>query len=341
MKKSILLAIILNLLSCSEGLNNVILNSNPIQKGSILLIDEANQILNCINPLTKAVFQISYVGNAANDIEIDNDTAYIVASLNDTLFKIDLKNGGFIKTLSLVQNFGSRPNPWNVAYDDSNIYVSLCSSNQIVVINKSNYSISRFLDLSISGCTAGITADNQYLYISSFKSIYETDQNCKVLIIDKTSFSEITNISVESNPQSITLDENGNLWAACTGRYNTSLWSYEGGALLKLIKNNSSFSVVTILSNIQVWIVKYNNGNIYALDSKFGITKSGLNILTTNGNYITNLLENKDLKGLAFDESHIYVSDGYGGSCVYIINKNDYTIDIISNVGGGDLAFYY
>jgi len=334
------LLFIFSLSGCSEGLQEEQSISRAVKKGSILVINEVAQVLNCIDPDDHTISQVSYVGNSANDIEIDGDFAYVLASQNNTIFKIDLKNGGFIKTLSLIEDYTSLPSPYNQAIDSNNIYISFWENGKLGIVDKSSFSLKKSVILGSSSYPEGVAVDSNYVYVALTYYNGGSYSDRKVAIVDKNSYQIITNINVLTNPQSVAMDKNGALWVACTGYYNTNIWLYEKGGLTKIVKVGEIFTANTVNQDASYYVVKFDGDRIYAIDSLYSTTASGLNVYLLDGTKVTNILAGKNLKGIDFDNNYIYVSEAYGGNSVYIINKNTYSITTINNTGGGDLALY-
>jgi hypothetical protein len=316
--------------------------TQPVEKGSLLVIDEANQTLNRVSLSDFKTGSVGYVGEAANDIEIDGKYAYVVSSLSAAIFRINLE-GGYVTTFTYNQY--PKPNPYNIAVDEGNIYATLSVGNRLSVISKDTFKEIEAIDLVDNGYPEGVTFDENHIYIASSDGYIEWGnpgnyKNGRVVVIDKNDYSIVTNIPVFDNAQSVSYGDNGFVYVACTGEYDTGNFSYTGGGLVAI--NTSDFSTNVIQKDYQFYVVKYNDNRIYAIDSAYGHTKQGLVIYSTDGTKITNLLEGKNLKGLDFNNEKIYVSHGYSVDIAnsYIIDKESFDITVISNTGGGDLALY-
>ena len=93
-------AVILFLNSCSEGLSDKVNNTPSVSHGSLLLVDEANKVLKSFK-FGGDVSTVGDVGNAANDILIDGDNAYIAVSVDNKLLRISLNDTKNRTALSL------------------------------------------------------------------------------------------------------------------------------------------------------------------------------------------------------------------------------------------------
>ncbi len=316
--------LVIILYSCSEVPANSNSSSSEgagVPKNSFLVIDEANMYLKYYNLSTEEVGSIVEVGNAANDIEIDGDFAYIVVSTDNKLLKIDLRN----KSLSTL-SFPSGSNPYNLVIDSDKIYVTLSVSNKLSVVSKSSFSIVTNIDLKTPGYPEGVRFDSNKIYIATSSGWNNSYTESRVEIYSRSDYSFITNISLTyRNPQGLWID-GSDLYIACTGSYDGT------GKALKMSTTDYSVSELSIPSTNATFVAKFGT-NICVIESLWG--GSG-GIFINN----TNLLVGKGLKeGIAEKDGFIYVSEAYGGTKSYRINLSDYSITEIP-LGGGDIAIY-
>lgn len=317
------------LASCSEP--ETVQGIFPVPHGVLLAIDEANQALNVLNLADGTLTNCAVLGASPNDVEVSGDYAYVAASLDGTLTRLDLSNGN-VTTLS----FASGANPYNLAVDGSRIYVTLSAANALAVVDAASMKIVTNVSLGGTGYPEGVAFDGSYVYLATCDGWSGGYGNGRVTVLDKTTFALVTNVALADNAQSVAVGADGRVYAACTGAYNGTTWSYEGGGLYRI--DPSDFGVTNLAADTQVFEVKAYGGLVYALDSAWGTTKLGLTVWSTNGPFVTNLLAGSDLKGLDFDSGHVYVTSAYGGTDAYSIDRSDWSVGTISGVGGGDAA---
>lgn len=302
-----------------------------VDKGSLLVVNEAGMVLNAVNPAALSAKQVTYVGSAANDIEVAGDYAFVISSLDHGIFRLDLSNGGAIQAKSLKTGYGDSPNPYNLAVDGGRVYITMWNSNRLAVLDAETLALITNVSLPGTASPQGVAVYGGRIYIAG---TYTADS---LTVLDAATYAVITNFNPGPNPQSVWADAAG-VYLACTGTYNFSTYAYEGGGLYRL--DPATYALTAIETNVQVFTVKAGQGRIYALDSAWGTSVSGLRVYSTNGAFITNVLAGSDLKGLSFGGGFVYVTAGYGSAGAWRVNPADWGLTALSNFGGGDCAFY-
>ncbi len=337
------------LFACSEiGDDNTDTNSNPVRRGSLLVIDEKDQLLNRLDLGDLELSRIAVVGSAANDIEIDDHYAYVVNSLNSSLYLYDLSNGGVLTVVfpsSGYPDYANR-NPYNLAVDSNLIYVTMSAGNSLTVVDKATLSILTDVALPSPGYPEGVAFDAGRIYVATSAGFLGfgdpgNQSNSRVVVLSKQDYATEAQIPVLRNPQSVAVSPDGRVYAACTGLYNTNTWAYEGGGLVAVEPAAGATNLVE--TDVQFVTVKADGAYLYAIDDGWDPFGLGLVIYSTNGLRVTNLLAGQNLKGLDFDGERIYLSSSaytYGPECAYFVAKSNYAVTVISNVPGGDAALW-
>ncbi len=319
--------------ACGLFDQNPPLNTDPVNKGTLLVIDEANQVMNSIDLNTDIPRFYSYVGPAANQILVEGDYAYLAVSSSHTILKMDLAQGG----APLTYSFYGAPNPYMMALDADRLYVTLAAGNELAVFDKVTMDLITNLSLSSGTYPQGVAVDSNRVYISTSLGYYGwTDprnySNSQILVLDKAGFTNITNITVHNNPHQLQLISN-QIYFTATSQYNGT------GKVQSLSTSDYSVGDLTLLAAVTPAYIKLDGSWIYVTDDNY-TGNGGLYLWDTHTGITNHLLSGKGLKGIASDISNIYCSEAYGGNKVYIIRKSDYQITTLSNTGGGDMALY-
>jgi DNA-binding beta-propeller fold protein YncE len=124
----------------------------------------------------------------------------------------------FIDTINFIVS-GQNREPENIAASGNKIFVS-CNDGKVAVIDTATLSIVK--DIEVVANPAQMTISGDKLYVSNtggfnINGIFDST----VSIIDLGSLTETGKITVGSNPGSITADNAGNLYVACTGNYGS------------------------------------------------------------------------------------------------------------------------
>ncbi|MGC8764328.1 MAG: YncE family protein [Brevinematia bacterium] len=323
-KLTISLTLLVVIFSCSEVPQSSS-SAEGVPKNSLLVIDEANMYLKSYNISSGEVKSLMEIGNAANDIEVDGDYAYVAVSLDNKLLRINL--------LSLSKDFidFAGANPYNLCLDSDRIYLTLSVSNKLAVVSKSTFSVITNISLVSPGYPMGVRVDANYVYVATSDG-YPSYGNSRIEIYSKANYSLITNIAtIHKNPQSLWV-KNGLVYIAATGTYSSN-----GGVERLAVSNFNIESFATIPSPNPTYIYGFDN-YICVIESSWG-GSGGVYVYNESTALLTNLLGGISLKGMEAKDGFLYVSEAYAGTKTYKINMSDYSVSQIP-VGGGDIAIY-
>ncbi len=321
------------LISTNSVTNLYVLSFNPADTNRLLLIDEANETLVSVNPATGAKDKtIGVMGTAANDIESDGTYAYMAVSLDNLVLRIKLSTGDG-STLSFPG-----ANPYQLHLSGNRLYASLSVSNQLAVINTSDFSLVTNVSLPSPGYPQKIVSDSSYLYVTSsggYVGWNNTNnyKNSRIIVLDKSTFAVVTNIPVSLNPVGLAISGT-RLFVACAGNYDNT-------AGIDSIDLSNSYAITTLppYTNTIATAMEVNGNSLYTIISQPWPNPGYLSVYNISSNsVITNLLS-ATLKEIVFDGSTAYVSEAYGGTNTYKIDTN-WNTTTFSPTGGGDLIFY-
>ncbi len=302
------------------------------------VIDEQSETLTRINTHTWEVEKnIVYLGQAANDIEIDraNDWAFVVSSLDNRLFKIDLSSGSID-----VYKFPAGSNPYNLCLDETNVYVTLSVSNQVVVIEKST--MATVTQFAISGVNyiEGIKRRGNYLYVldTGYKGAF-TYTNGTLYVYKIPDFSLYKTVGLGTNSQSLDIDtSDGEIYVVCTGDYGSvkgEVWVIKESDFT--VKTNLFVGGSPSYIGIGPWHIAFITGDWNG--GVFVINVSSESVVHSSTNA---LLDGYNLKGVAFYEDNAYISGAYGATNAFVVDT--LMLDVVktlSGIGGGDCALNY
>lgn len=320
--RNLILILVVSIFSCAENPDQLELKMPE----GLYVIDEKNKVLKNYAFENGQISTICELGEAANDIEIFEDNAYVVVSLDNKLIKLNLVNSNkeFI-------SFQEGSNPYDMFITENNIFVTLSVSNQFSVIDRKNFKLITNINLISPGYPMGIAVDRNKIYIATSDGWTAQYSNSRIEIYSISNFTLITNIQLSlKNPQSLEI-ENDKLYIACTGEYNGS------GGVLSM--NTSNFEITRLpIPATNATCVYKGSTNLYVIESTWG-GSGGIYIFKPDGSS-TNILTGENLKGIQENKNYLYVSEGYGGIKTFKINLSDLSISEELNIGGGDLAIY-
>lgn len=147
------------------------------------------------------------LGDVPNSMQIYSDKAYIVVN-NSGRIEVVEKN-----TFEQISTIDGLVSPRNILIINNNkAYVTSMYSDSVTVLNLKNNTISGFIDIKKSS-ESGIVVGNK-AFIASWIG------GDMVMVIDTNFDTVVDSIVVGTEPESMELDRNNNLWVLCNGGWN-------------------------------------------------------------------------------------------------------------------------
>ena len=236
------------------------------------------------------------LGDTGSDFIIYGGKLYIVINNSGYVAVANGVNAIFLDTISF-KNGGLNRGPENIVAAEGKIFVS-STDGTVAVIDTNTLTIQKFIPVGSN--PAQMAVSGNHIYVSNtggFSGSYDST----ISIIDVNSLTETAKIRVGINPGSITTDDAGNLYVACTGNYGSVAPS-----LVKLSLNTNQ-------------VVK-------SVDSAVGTIRYYKNTLITTGGYLgaanVGILNPDDLSAVR----PAFISDG-------TMVQNPYGLDIDPTTG--------
>lgn len=161
---------------------------------------------------------VATVGVWPNQIVYRDEKLYCVNSGSNNITIYDVSTWDSETPIVL----GEGHNPMKMAfYNDNTAYVSCSVSNKVLKLNIADKTVDREMPAG-TGCT-GIAIANDKVYAANTGYVYDSPYlQGTVNVYDAATGDSITVIDVETNPQDIALDADGNLHVVATGDYGNT-----------------------------------------------------------------------------------------------------------------------
>jgi len=300
-----------------------------VAKGSLLVLDQANQALKAINLATGTITNLlTFPDKEPNDIQIDGNYAYVADSECGKLFRVDLSNGG-----STSLSLPPYSNPDDIAIGSNQIFVTLAVSNMVSVISKSSYTLLTNINLDSDSYPEGIVVGNGNIYVASCGYLAWGNPgnytNSRITILSESDYSVVSNVPCSQDPES--LQAYGTyIIIAATGNYSNI------NGMIQSMNASAPYALTNLITNAEGWTyVKTDGRLVYASDDNDNVIVANYNTLAV----VTNIaLQN--VQGINISSNGVYFSTGYLGTVCYLMNTNNFSVKVISNIGGGASALY-
>ncbi len=221
------------------------------QSSSVYVLNTIGEDVSQVDLGTGTVTSSAFgAGLFTNQIRIKGERAYVINSGDNEIQVVNLLNGNTINNI----DFGSGTNPWGMAFvNDSIAAVSLLFTNQVVFVNLHTGNI--LGNANVGTGPEGLLYNDGKVYVANSGFNGAGYDPGLVSVIDATSFNVITSIPVGINPQSLALDVNGNIIAACTGDY------YLVGSQMDIIDGNTLTVIDSVESSAFITAVNVSADN--------------------------------------------------------------------------------
>ena len=205
------------------------------------------------------------LGDVAQSILIDDETAYIVVNNSGVIHAIDRWTAVVKGKISEV---GSPR--YMVKISDTKAYVSDFFKHAVTIVNPTTYEVTGVV--SVGRSTEEMVQFGSEVFAANWSEFNQTMKNNKVLVIDHTVDMMTDSISVGIEPNSMVIDKNNHLWVLCSGGYNNveipSLWKIDPAThtiLDTLFFPNNRMSPVSLELDPTKDTLYYVNNGIYKL----------------------------------------------------------------------------
>lgn len=195
-------------------------------------------------------------GRALGDIPMfmtaRNDKGYIVVNNSGTIEIVDIKT---MESLGTVTGLVS---PRQIVISDNKGYVSSLLSDEISVINLSDFTVDHTID--IGATTEAMILSGNSLFAASWSG------GNRISVIDTGTDELSGTITTGLEPESMAIDKNGYLWVLCTGGYLNE----EIPRLMKIstttLTTENEFSFRTVSDNPSSLTINNTGDTLYYLD---------------------------------------------------------------------------
>jgi len=172
------------------------------------------------------------LGDTGNDLQRYGDKLYIVVTASSQIEVLEAQTGKSLKQIPLFDGSLARQ-PRNIAFWDDKAYV--CSFDGTVVrIDTTSLLVEA--TTKVGRHPDGLSAANGKLYVANSGGLDYGDPlgyDNTVSVVDLSTFTETTRLTVGLNPYRVRTDDRGYVWVACRGNYTDesgSLWCLDSGS---------------------------------------------------------------------------------------------------------------
>jgi YVTN family beta-propeller protein len=242
------------------------------------------------------------LGDTGSDFIIYGGKMYIVMNVSGYVAVANSITAKFIDTISF-KNAGVNRGPENVVAAEGEVFVS-STDGTVAVIDTSSLAITKFIKVGSNPAQMVVAGDN--LYVSNtggFSAVFDST----VSIIPLNSLTESGKITVGTNPGSISTDNTGNIYVACTGNY--------GATAPSLVKVNINTNQVTKSVDSAFGTIRYYNSVLLTTGGYLGAANVGIfnpdNLVAVRPSFVTDETAIENPYGLDVDPAtgDVYVGD--------------------------------
>ncbi len=245
----------------------------------------------------------SKLGDTGNDILIYGGKIYIVMNVSSYVEVADAFTAKNIAKIDFKTTGGAARQPRFAAGYKNKVLVSSYDGT-VAVIDTSSLTIDKYIPVGLNPEQIVVSGDKLYVANSGGLS---PKFDSTISVIDLGSYTETKKITVGINPGSITADDAGNIYVACTGDYVA--------VLPKLVKVNTATGSIVKSADTAVGKIKFNNGLLFVTGGYFGSPKirtlSTTDFRQSSANFVTDGSVVKLPYGLNVDAANgdVYVTD--------------------------------
>ncbi|MDD4310705.1 MAG: T9SS type A sorting domain-containing protein [Candidatus Cloacimonetes bacterium] len=181
---------------------------------TLYVVNSQSRTLSKIDTNTDAVNNsFAALGNVPNKIVVDADYIWSVNSGDNGVQKISRITGETLANIFV----GTGSNPWDAVKHQDNLYVSGLFTGKVYRINTISGAVTG--NVTVGTAPEALHVIGNKLYVANAGNYAQNYAGSSVSVIDLDSFSVLSNIPVNANPQYLaSLD--GMLHVSCTGNWD-------------------------------------------------------------------------------------------------------------------------
>lgn len=179
---------------------------------SVSWIDQSNSSVNNQFFLKKAGREL---GDTGNDIQRYGGKIYVVVNVSSTIEVMDAVTFSPIKQINMTNGSVSKQ-PRFITFNGSKAYVS-CFDGFVDVIDTSSLEVVQ--RIAVGPNPEGLAVSNNKLYVANSGGLNFSNMDSTLSVIDLTSHTELTKITIGLNPGRVLADQSGDIYAIIRGDY--------------------------------------------------------------------------------------------------------------------------
>jgi len=238
----ILLPVLLLLSACSDAPVELIVHDFDFSgKEGVFVVNEGNYMfgnssLTFLSTHEELVYNDIFIlansvplGDVAESMTISGDTGFIVVNNSGRIYRIDLN------TAEITGEISGLVSPRNLLMlDAEKAYVSDLYEKAITIVDPSDCSIKGKISLDNGESGYNHHTAEQMLETAGKVFVNSWNYDAMIMVIDPATDRVIDSLSVLTQPNSMVLDRNGDLWVLCDGGYPGNPYNYEAPGLLRI-----------------------------------------------------------------------------------------------------------
>ncbi len=250
----------------------------------------------------------SSLGDTGNDLIIYGGKGYIVMNGSSYVQVINAATAAGLKKIDLKTNGGAAKMPRYAVSYKNKVLVS-CYDGTVAVIDTISLATEKFIAVGTNPEQMVVVGDRLFVANSGgFNPLFDST----VSEVDLVTLTETRKITVGVNPGSITADEAGNIYVACTGNYNQ--------IKPKLVKFNAGSGNIIKSADTAISKLRYFNGSLLVTGGYIGINM--VRLLNTND--FTQLAPSFVSDGTVIQNPYGVNTDAESGD-VFVSDAKNYT----------------
>jgi YVTN family beta-propeller protein len=278
------------------------------------------------------------LGDTGSDMVIYGGKIYIVVNNSGYVAVANSVTAKFIDTISF-KNGGVNIGPENIVAAQGNVFVS-STDGTVAVIDTTNLTVSKFIKVGSNPAQMIVAGDK--LFVSN-TGAFSANYDSTVSVISLNSLIQTGKITVGINPGSITTDNIGNIYVACTGNY--------GSVGPTLVKVDINAGQIVKKVDTAVGTIRYYNNALLTTGGYLGAAKVGMlnpsDLSAVRTSFITDgtVIQNPYALDVDPVSGDVYVGDAkdyVSSGQVYCFDKNGvkkFSFSTVPGISPGKTVF--